>query len=144
MNFTFEIIVAVIGGLILISALALLIHKKRPKRLKVLNYTAKWRELQLYCRNKETWPDAVVAADKLLDQVLKRRRYKGKSMGERMVAAQRVFTDNDALWYAHNLAKKITAESNVKLREREVKNALIGIRQALKDLGALENGQSGN
>lgn len=144
MSLNFETIVAALGGAVVLAVLVYIVHKKRPKKLKVVSYTAKWKELQLYCRNKETWPDAIIAADKLLDQVLKRRRYSGKSMGERMVAAQRIFTDNDALWYSHNLAKKVTTEANRKLHEKEVKNALIGFRQALKDLGALDNGQSTN
>ncbi len=59
-------------------------------------------------------------------------------MGEKMVSAQRLFTDNDSLWYAHNLYKKVTAvDSKKRLKESEVKDALVGFRQALRDLGAL-------
>ena len=58
-------------------------------------------------------------------------------MGERLVDAQKVFTDNDGVWYAHKLRKKVEAEPDFKLKKTDVKDALIGIRQGLKDLGAL-------
>jgi hypothetical protein len=58
-------------------------------------------------------------------------------MGEKMVSAQRVFKDNDALWYAHNLHKKVMAGTKKKIRESEVRDALVGFRQALRDLEAL-------
>jgi hypothetical protein len=60
-------------------------------------------------------------------------------MGERMVKAQRLFTDNDGVWFAHKLRNKIDADPTIKLKESEVKQALVGFRQALKDLGALPN-----
>ncbi|MCA1806598.1 MAG: hypothetical protein LC687_01865 [Actinobacteria bacterium] len=81
-----------------------------------------------------------MAADKLLDEILKRKRFKGKSMGERIVSAQRSISDNDAVWYAHNLAKKTKEDDAPQLKEAEVKKALLGFRQALRDLGALKHG----
>src|SRR5205085_1036068 len=99
-------------------------------------YQKRWSELQAYCKTKETWPEALFAADKLLDKALIKKGFKGKSMGERLVSAQRTFTDNDDLWYAHKLCKKLHENPDTKLREKEVKTALIGFRQALKDLGA--------
>ena len=80
---------------------------------------------------------AVVEADKLLDKALKKRRMNGKSMGERLVSAQDLLSDNDKVWYSHNLAKKILENTEVKLRQHEVKKSLLGFGQALKDLGAL-------
>ncbi len=134
----FEYLALGIGGGFLLLLISVIVHIKRPKKLKVPRFTAEWRELQALCADKATWPDAVIAADDLLDKALKRRRFKGKSMGERMVAAQKVFSDNDAVWFGHNLAKRIKEKSVSRLKEKDVKNALIGIRQALKDLGALQ------
>lgn len=110
--------------------------KRRPKLLNSAYFQQKWKETQGYCKDKSTWPLAVINADKLLDEALKRRRFKGKTMGERLVAAQRDFSDNDGVWYAHKLRNRLVHEADVKLREGDVKRALIGIRQALKDLGA--------
>jgi len=110
--------------------------KRKPKDLKGAYFQAKWQELQAFCKDKATWPLAVINADKLLDEALKKRRFKGKTMGERMVAAQRELTDNDGVWYAHKLRNRLVHEADVNLKEADVKKALIGIRQALKDLGA--------
>ncbi len=109
---------------------------KRPVRIKHSRFVASWQELQGYCKNKTTWPQAILAADKLVDAALKKRRFKGKTMGERLVAAQNNLSDNDLVWTAHNMAKRIIEAPDLKLREKDVKLALIGFRQALKDLGA--------
>lgn len=109
--------------------------KRRPKVLDPTYFRTKWKETQGYCKDKSTWPLAVINADKLLDEALKRRKFKGKTMGERMVAAQRELSDNDGVWYAHKLRNRLVHEADVKLKEADVKKALIGIRQALKDLG---------
>ena len=108
------------------------------RKIKQDKFKQQWTELQGYCRTKNTWGLALINADKLLDEALKKKRYKGKSMGERLVDAQRVLTDNDAVWFAHNLTKKVINESAGKLKESDVKKSLVGFRQALRDLGALE------
>jgi hypothetical protein len=111
--------------------------KRKPKTLNQAYYQERWQKLQGMLKDKETWPLAVIDADKLLDDALKRSKYKGKTMGERLVSAQRDINNNDGTWYGHKLRNRIVHESDIKLREREVKDALIGIRSALKDLGAL-------
>jgi hypothetical protein len=68
---------------------------------------------------------------------LKRRRYKGKNMGERLVSAQRVFTDNDDIWFAHKLTAKVRDHPKSRLKEKDVKDALVSMRQGLKDLDVL-------
>lgn len=132
-----DILLWVIPGAVLVAVFAALVLRRRPRKLKTSRYQDKWRELQKLCSNKENWPSAIVAADKLLDEALKRRRYVGKSMGERLTKAQRVLTDNEAVWFGHKLRTKLDTDPAIKLREKDVKDALFGIRQALKDLGAL-------
>ena len=136
MNLT--LIIAIGLGALVFLLVGSLVYRRIPKKLKVEQYIGDWKELQLYRRDKATWPNAIAEADKLLDRALKKRKYKGKRMGERMVSAQRTITNNDQLWFAHNLAKKIVADPALKLKEVEVKTALIGFRQALKDIGALK------
>jgi tryptophan 2,3-dioxygenase len=126
------VVIAVLLGLVLGAGTL----KRRPKVLDATYFQNKWKEAQVYCKDKSTWPLAIINADKLLDEGLKRRRFKGKTMGERMVAAQREFTDNDGVWYAHKLRNRLVHEADVKLKESDVRKALVGIRQALKDLGA--------
>ncbi|GAC1392044.1 MAG: hypothetical protein NVSMB46_06700 [Candidatus Saccharimonadales bacterium] len=117
-------------------------YKFLPKHLKQDNFNKSWKELQLYCKDKATWPNALIKADRLLDNALKKRRFKGKSMGERLVSAQRSLSNNDGVWFAHNLCKKVAIDPQVRIKEEEIKQALIGFRQALRDIGALPDGET--
>jgi hypothetical protein len=105
-------------------------------------FNKRWRTLQKLCSSKKTWSEAIVEADTLLDEALKKKRFSGKNMGERLVKAQRILTDNDRVWFGHKLRTKLETQPKAKLQEKAVKDALVGIRQALKDLGALPNDQS--
>ena len=111
---------------------------KHPVQLNTEYFQEHWHELQKLLRDKQQWAAAIVDADKLLDAALKKRHFKGRTMGERLVKAQRLFTDNDGVWFGHKLRNKIDTEPGLKLKEAEVKQALFGIRQALKDVGALK------
>lgn len=124
-------------AILLVVIIASTSFRFRPRKLKTDDFQKKWQELQKLCSSKETWPLAVINADKLLDEALKKLRYKGKTMGERLVSAQRDLSNNDSVWFGHKLRNRLVHEQDVKLKEADVKNALVGIRQALKDLGAL-------
>jgi hypothetical protein len=114
-------------------------HKRhRPKQLDVAYFQKKWQEAQTHCHKQDTWPLAVINADKLVDEALKRNKFKGKTMGERLVSAQHEITDNDTIWFAHKLRNKLVHEDLKKLKKKDVMDALIGFRSALKDLGALK------
>ncbi len=137
-----KLILAELGAAsaLVLIAIVLFVYRLLSKRLKKPKFVLRWRELQLYCRDKTTWPQALRAADKLLDKALRKKRIKGKSMGARLVSAQRLFKDNDDVWQAHNLVKQLNERPDkVKLNESVVKEALISYREALKDLGALPN-----
>lgn len=132
-----NILIAIVVVLTL-AVIAIFVVKTRiPRKLKTDRFATQWKELQQFCRDKQTWPQALEAADSLLDVALRRRKFKGKSMGERMVSAQKIISNNDAMWFAHNLTKKVAADPTVRLKESEVKSALVGFRSALKDIGAL-------
>ncbi|MEK7599944.1 MAG: hypothetical protein AAB462_02830 [Patescibacteria group bacterium] len=114
------------------------LFRRRKRALNVEHFTERWKALQLNCANRKTWPDAIIQADDLLDDALKKLRFKGKTTGERLVAAQRDLTSNDTVWYGHKLRKNIASEDVRKLKKKDVVDALSGFRQALRDLGALE------
>ena len=139
-----EMIVLIAAGSIGLLTVFGVIAWKLPKRLKPEKFDQNWKELQQFCKDKTTWPKAIISADQLLDKALKKRKLKGKTVGERLVSAQRMLTDNDAVWFAHNLYKKVLADEDVKLKEDDVKSALVGFRQALRDLGALESNELKN
>lgn len=113
---------------------------RRKRKLKVAEYTERWKELQKHCATRKTWPQAIIEADALLANVLKRKKYKGKSTGEKLVAAQHDLTSNDTVWAGHKLCNKLK-EENVDVRtlkKKDVVIAMAGFRQALRDLGALQ------
>jgi hypothetical protein len=113
---------------------------RRKKKLNVDYFTAEWAALQKSCATRKTWPQAIIDADNLLDEALKQARYKGKTTGERLVAAQHVLTSNDTVWAGHKLRNRIEqAEVDVrKLKKNDMLVALAGFREALRDLGALK------
>lgn len=132
-----------LGALLILMAISFVVLRKDKKRVKPDMFQERWQELQRLCANKSTWALAVVNADKLLDEALKKCKFKGKSTGERLVEAQKKLSDNDGVWFAHNLAKKILLEDmQIRLKEGDVKKSLVGFRQALRDLGALRVGKS--
>ncbi|HEV2403583.1 MAG TPA: hypothetical protein VGS08_05280 [Candidatus Saccharimonadales bacterium] len=116
-------------------------RRRRPRILDKRHFKKGWAELQKLCRDKKTWPKALTTADNLLDEALRKRRVGGKNMGERLVKAQHLLSNNDGAWYGHKLRNKLESDSGFRLKESNVKTALVGIRQALKDLGALPNEQ---
>jgi len=133
---------AIGGAVVVLICIGLVVWwRRRPVRLKTAIFQAKWQTLQALLSDKQKWAEAVVDADKLLDMALKKRHINGRSMGARLVKAQRLFTDNDGVWFGHKLRNKIDADPKLKLKKADVKQALMGIRQALKDVGALPNGQ---
>ncbi|HSX46024.1 MAG TPA: hypothetical protein VLG27_03420 [Candidatus Saccharimonadia bacterium] len=116
-----------------------LLPRRKNKKLNVDKYTARWKELQLYCASRKTWPKAIIEADDLLNEVLKKKGYKGKTIGERLVAAQHDLSSNDTIWVGHKL-RSVMEDSELdvrKLKKKDMVVALAGFREALRDLGAL-------
>ncbi len=124
------------GLLVVLGLLFAAVKHFKPSKLDHNYFLHKWQVLQSQCANQATWPLAVIDADKLLDEALKKLHYRGKTMGERLVRAQREIANNDDVWFAHKLRNKIVHE-DIKLKQRDVKGALQGFRDALRDLGAL-------
>ena len=130
-----HIIFAVAAGLLLIVLIMLTFSCKARS-----NYAARWKSLQKLLADKKTWKDAVIEADKLLDNALKQRHYKGKTMGERLVSAQHELTKNDMVWYSHKLSNKISNDE-VEVSKAQVKKSLLGFWLALKDLGVFSKNE---
>ena len=124
----------IILGLAAALILTLLITYLRSRRSKG-SYEERWKENQKLLAQKKEWKEAVINADQMLDEVLKKRKFKGKTMGERLVAAQHEITSNDMVWFSHKLKNKILYEG-LELTKTDVKKAMLGFWQALRDLGA--------
>ena len=133
-----NIIYVVMTGLVVLLVFLLLLRRYRARHLNTDHFTLRWKELQKHCGTRKTWPLAVIDADNLLDEALKRSLYKGKTTGERLVAAQHVLTSNETVWFGHKLRNKIAGEDVRKLKKQDIVAALAGFRQALKDLRAMK------
>ena len=139
MNLT--VILSAVAVVLVAAAVVIVIRRRQPRPLKVEQFQAKWREMQKQLGKKDTWKQAVIDADNLLDEALKKKRFGGKNMGERLTKAQRLLSDNEGVWFGHKLRKEFESSPDAKAKEKDIKEALIGIRQALKDLGALPDGK---
>ncbi len=133
---TVFLVVAIIFG-IAILVFAGRYSKRFVRPLNHKYFEDRWVELLALVKSPEGMILAVIDADKLLDEALRKKGYKGKTMGERLVAAQRDLSDNDNVWYAHKLRNRLVHEPNVKMKKNEARNALEGIKKGLRDLGAL-------
>ncbi len=112
--------------------------RRAPKTLNREKYQTDWLTIEQSVSSEPgSWQLAVLNADKLLDRALKERNYKGNTMGERMVAAGRVFTKRDYVWAAHKLRNRLAHEEGITLTLKVAKQALASFKHALKDLGAL-------
>lgn len=138
MNDTLYLVAGVAGLLVVILFGGAILKRRTNKVLDPVYFQKQWKDLQSLCSDKRTWPLAIIDADKLVDEALRKSRIKGKTMGERLVTAQRMLSNNDSIWFAHKLRNRLVHEQYTGLKERDVKEALIGFRQALKDLGALK------
>lgn len=127
-----------VGAVITVVLVAAVLTRRRPAKLDQEKFRTRWQELQSLCANKETWPLAVINGDKLVDEALKKNHYKGKSMGERLVSAQRDLSSNESIWFGHKLRNKLVHEDYKLKSQRDVKDALLGFLVALKDLGAIK------
>jgi hypothetical protein len=127
----------IVFGVVVLVGIGFFGRKVVPARLNQEYYQRKWSELLTRVKTPDGMALAIIDADKLLDEALKKRHFKGKTMGERLVSAQRHLSDNDAVWFAHKLRNKLVHESNFRLKKRDVQKALAGFRQGLRDLGAL-------
>lgn len=135
----YEIITLIIFAVIGVGIIVLTLNKRKPKKIDAEQCAVRWQELQKHCADKKNWHVAVVEADRMLDEVLKRLHYKGKTTGERLVSAQHAFSNNESLWFGHKLYNRIQDDGFRKLSKKDTLEALGGFRQALKDLGALKD-----
>lgn len=121
----------------MVLIIAIVVFIKMPKRIKHDKFSEKWKRLQDRCKDESQWATAIIEADNLLNEGLKKKRFRGRNIGERMVQAQKTFTNNDAVWFGHKLRTKLEINPDLKLTKEDVQRALIGLRQALKDIGVL-------
>jgi hypothetical protein len=136
------LVVAIVFGLLMLYGLTRLGSRFGVRPARGINqdyFFERWFALLAKVKNSDDGMVlAVIDADKLLDEALKKRHFKGKTMGERLVSAQRTLKDNDAVWYAHKLRNRLVHEPDVRLKKNEAQTALAGFKKGLQDLGAIK------
>jgi len=127
----------IVGALVLGVIMLVVITSMQKKRSQIDRqfFIDRWDTIQKTFQNTPgKWMEVIIEADKLVDEALKQRGYAGKTMGERMVAANRIFKDPDMIWNAHKFRNRVVHETGVKVKKSQVSYALRGYRKALKDL----------
>ncbi len=132
------ILVAVLLAAI-VGVVYLMVTSKHGSQLNVQRYQTKWLEIEnsVTRYNADSWQLAIMNADKLLDQALRERRFKGQTMGERMKSAQKVWKNANYLWGAHKIRNQLAHEVNANVTYDITLRSLSAFKQGLKDLGAI-------
>lgn len=81
---------------------------------------------------------AVIEADNLLDDILKRMGLEGKDMGERLEKiSKEQLKSLDEIWEAHRLRNLIVHESGIHIGKDEAEKSIGAYENALKELEVL-------
>ena len=132
----FLVVIVVVGA----GILFLVTHGRgASKQLDVDRFRTSWLtiEQQLIKGEESSSHLVLLNADKLLDQALKQRGFKGDTMGARMKSARDSWTNANNVWNAHKLRNRIAHETDVRVGYDDARRALASYRQALKDMGAI-------
>lgn len=136
-----SVIFLLIGVLILavVFILYISVSRKASPALNREKYQAKWLEIEnsVSSDNTAACHMAILNADKLLDQALKERHFKGENMGERMKSAQNTWKNANHVWTAHKIRNKLAHEADAKVNYQLTLQVLSAFKQGLKDLGAI-------
>ncbi len=81
---------------------------------------------------------AIIEADGIFDDLLKRMAFPGKDMAERLTQFEKhELKSIDELWAAHRLRNLIVHEPAIKITQQEAERAIKGYEAALKELEVL-------
>jgi hypothetical protein len=98
----------------------------------------KWDEIQkkIDSENPSDWKTAIIEADSLIDEIIKRIGYEGKDLGERLKNIESSDFDNlQNVWEAHKIRNKIAHEGDVfQFTKEEAKEILEKYKKALREL----------
>lgn len=132
------ILVAILLAAI-VGVVYLMVTTKHGSQLNVQRYQTKWLEIEnsVTRDNAASWQLAIMNADKLLDQALRERRFRGQTMGERMKSAQKTWKNANHVWGAHKIRNQLAHEVNANVTYDITLRSLSAFKQGLKDLGAI-------
>ena len=109
---------------------------KMPKRKMSREWSAVLKKIE--SGEESNLKLAVIEADKILDDILKRAGYKGDNMGERLKQITSTQIANiEAIWQAHKVRNNIVHDPDFRLTRADAENAVKIYQRALEDLMAL-------
>jgi len=100
----------------------------------------KWQSVldKLAKDDENSYKLAVIEADKIFDDILKRIGYQGEDMGERLKQLTTAQTANlDEIWQAHKLRNQIVHEPDFRLTHSQAQRAVEIYQRAMEDLEAI-------
>lgn len=112
---------------------------KRGGRLDVEKYRVRWLDIEqsVVKDQEQSFHLAILNADKLVDQALRDKCYRGQTMAERLKATRGQLSHREELWSAHKLRNRIAHESDVRVNYNQTRRALNAYKHTLRDLGAI-------
>ena len=133
------IIVTVAIALAIMIGLAIILTRRRNSGLNVEKYRSDWLKINnsLDSSNIMTYQMGILSADKLLDRALKDVGVSGETMGDRLKASNRRFSDINKVWTVHKLRNRIAHDTDVKVNIVTAKKAMYIYKKSLKELGAI-------
>lgn len=132
-----EIIIYLVVAFVLLDLIFIgfVLYMRKKKKLSERDkayFIDQWQKI----KTDKDYVHAVMGADKLLDWLLAKRGYSG-SLGQKLKAANNLFTDINGVWSAHKLRNKLAHELDANISYKEAKRALNNFEKAFKDLGLL-------
>lgn len=99
-----------------------------------------WQKIldKLETKKEDNYKFAIIEADKMLDNLLRKLGYQGQTMAEKL--KQLDPGDVSALegvWFGHKLRNKIAHQPDIRVTYNDAKSAIEAFESAFRDLGAL-------
>ncbi len=148
-------IISIVISILLVIASAFLIYKLRkgigqsierveesvsaPGLVKEV-FDENWQSVldKMDLEDESSWKLAVIEADKILDDVLKRIGYQGEDMGERLKQITKTqLASIDEVWQAHKMRNNIVHDPGYQVSKGQARRAIEIYQRALQDMEAL-------
>ncbi|PIP15955.1 MAG: hypothetical protein CO003_00065 [Candidatus Portnoybacteria bacterium CG_4_8_14_3_um_filter_44_15] len=103
-------------------------------------FAKSWQSIlsKVESQDENSYKIAVIEADKMLDDVLKRIGCAGADMGERLKqVGPHQLSNIDDIWQAHKARNRIAHEPDFRLTQSQAKRAVEIFQRALEDLQAI-------
>ncbi len=98
---------------------------------------ARWEEILRHgdSAKEAEWKFAIIEADKLMDDTLRKAGFLGETMGERLIGIKEGQLQSlQLIWEAHKIRNRLAHDSNYFLRHAEAKKAIQLYGRALEEL----------